>query len=899
MVYSAVRGNWEKWIIGFLVANLLLAWVVFLSRVGDLRFRALVTTVCVQVSINLYGSGAVRENVWIVFLVLLVLVGLYGITEVMYITLISSLFHYFCRIFVLQQLSWGQRGIFAQETVQLINVLLAQWFVYFWIKKRNESTKNIMKTIERLKQSEHSKDDFLANVSHEIRTPINTICGMSEVVLREHDPQKMHEEVFKIQTEGRNLMSVVGDILDFSELQTGKMDIVEENYNITSTINDIINMTLARRSEKNIELVVDCDANIPSGLIGDEKKIRRVIMNIMNNAIKFTSEGCVYLKISGRREEYGLNLCISVTDTGIGMNEESVERLFTSFSQVDTKRNRQEGGVGLGLAIAKAIVQKMGGVINVKSKLGKGTTVTVVIPQKISDERQIVEIQNKDSLNVIVLVDIERFGMTEVRDAYSDSLNRMIEQLDLKCHVCRHLGELKRRTQRETFTHVFISLEEYNKNPEFFEKLTESVKVIVIMDRQNENPLKNKAFQIIYKPFFVLSVVAALNGKQVRSNAKAPVRQEHFIAPKAHILVVDDNVMNIEVIDGLLRPYQIKISTAYSGREALEKIENKCYDFVFMDHMMPEMDGVETLRRIRQKSGNYYQNVPIIALTANAIAGAREMFLKEGFADFLEKPVEVSVLERVLRRNLPEEKMEAVEGKTPEQETSEQTLPEPETPEPKSEDTFAIGDLNVQNGIRYNGNQSNYLRILQLHVQQASAQQDKLQAAFDQKDWKNYTILIHALKSAMKGIGAEELSEHAKELEFAGKREDADFIQSKHVPFLQEYNQVIDMIRQSPLVPKLEEPKEEKPREDLPPISEEDFAKERDAFEEAVYQLDGSAMSEILVRLQTYSYEGTSLAEALEVVRHKVDMSDYMSALESFDQIRAGLENNRKGGESV
>jgi hypothetical protein len=151
----------------------------------------------------------------------------------------------------------------------------------------------------------------------------------------------------------------------------------------------------------------------------------------------------------------------------------------------------------------------------------------------------------------------------------------------------------------------------------------------------------------------------------------------------------------------------------------------------------------------------------------------------------------------------------------------------------------------------------------------------------------------------MKGIGAEELSEHAKELEFAGKREDADFIQSKHVPFLQEYNQVIDMIRQSPLVPKLEEPKEEKPREDLPPISEEDFAKERDAFEEAVYQLDGSAMSEILVRLQTYSYEGTSLAEALEVVRHKVDMSDYMSALESFDQIRAGLENNRKGGESV
>ena len=194
--------------------------------------------------------------------------------------------------------------------------------------------------IDTLIEAEQSKDDFLANVSHEIRTPVNTICGMSEMALREQDMKKMRDEVLDIRDAGHNLMSIVNDILDFAQLQQDKMDIEEEAYNITSTINDIINMALARKGDKQIEFIVDCDANIPSGLLGDEKKIRRVIMNIVDNAIKFTNDGGVIIDIHARREDYGINLCVSVKDTGSGIGEESLEKLFESFSQVDTRRNR-------------------------------------------------------------------------------------------------------------------------------------------------------------------------------------------------------------------------------------------------------------------------------------------------------------------------------------------------------------------------------------------------------------------------------------------------------------------------------------------------------------------------------------------------------------------------------
>ncbi len=699
-----------------------------------------------------------------------------------------------------------------------------------------------------------------------------------------------------IRDAGHNLMSIVNDILDFAQLQQDKMDIEEEAYNITSTINDIINMALARKGDKQIEFIVDCDANIPSGLLGDEKKIRRVIMNIVDNAIKFTNDGVVIIDIHDRREDYGINLCVSVKDTGSGIGEESLEKLFESFSQVDTRRNRQNGGVGLGLAISRALVQKMGGTITVQSRVNKGSIFRFVVPQKVLDENRIGQVINRHELNIAAYFDMEQFDMITIRDEYSKLIMHMVKQLQVKCHVCRNLAELKRRHDIEPFTHIFISLEEYQEDEAYFDELTKHTKVILVLERFNEKYVLNQDIIRLYKPFYILPVVSILNGNAGSGGGKQIVRMGKFTAPNAHVLVVDDNLMNIRVVEGLLKEYQIKVTYATSGQEALKIIEKMCFDFVFMDHMMPEMDGVETMHRIRDKAGHYYQKVPIIALTANAVPGNREMFLEEGFNDFVAKPLEMSVLERVLRRNLPEEKL--VLQTRDEQQSMEQQLKESN----EKEEKLKIGDLNVEQGLLYCGGPEAYLEILERCFEDGVNERQLLEKLYEEQDWKNYTIRVHGLKSTMQSIGAIPLFEKAKALEMAGKNEDIDYILEWHKDMIAEHIRVMEELKHCPkLHHKLQEDVlpsalgQEKAAIDLPKLDDDMLDSLLTEFEAAMYDLNEEEMLLILGKIQEYQYCGASLKEKLALVKKKVEMSDYMSAVDLAYKIREELKNNREG----
>ena len=375
-----VLGRLEEggWINFFLLLEVMLGWLVHISQYRTHSFRAKFTAVMMELSIFTYAVYAQDLiKVLPVFVAFVILLCLFGMQEIIGITVVPLIliFGYHCLIVnpIYKCSFWEMLKIL----LHLGNILLIEYIMYIWTKRNNEGSSQLLGAIEELKAAESSKNDFLANVSHEIRTPINSICGMSEIILREELPDKIRESILDIQVSGRNLTAVVSDILDFSELYSGKIELEEEAYNITSTINDVINMTMARKSEKAIELVVDCDANLPSALLGDEKKLRRIIINLVDNAIKFTEEGCVSIIIGFRKETYGINLLVTIKDTGIGMDEESLEKLFVGFSQVDASRRRHEGGVGLGLAISNALVQKLGGAITVKSKLGKGAVSSV------------------------------------------------------------------------------------------------------------------------------------------------------------------------------------------------------------------------------------------------------------------------------------------------------------------------------------------------------------------------------------------------------------------------------------------------------------------------------------------------------------------------------------------
>ncbi|MBR6638037.1 MAG: response regulator, partial [Lachnospiraceae bacterium] len=763
------------------------------------------------------------------------------------------------------------------------------YVMYVWVKRNSDGSASLLNAIEELKEVENRKDDFLANVNHEIRTPINTICGISEIILKEDLPDNIREDIVNIQLAGRNLMTAVSDILDFSELQSGNIALEEEVYNITSTINDVINMATARKNDKQLELIVDCDATLPSVLLGDEKKIRRVMMNLVDNAIKFTDSGFVSISIGYRKEAYGINLMISVKDSGIGMDESGLEQMFVSFNQVDASRKRQEGGLGLGLAISQALVHKMGGVITVKSRIGRGSSFKFVVPQKVLDETPIATIDNKTEVNVAVYIDMEQFDMVAIRDEYSNSIMNMVDQLKGKCHICRNFAELQRREKIDDFSHVFISMAEYRRDKKYFDELSDRTKLVVILDRFEEKEVDNKNILKIVKPFYIQTIVRVLNGLY---DAPGKVKHENsgrFVTKGVHVLVVDDNRMNLRVIEGLLTNYRIKVTSAMSGAEALEKIVADDYDFVFMDHMMPEMDGVETMRRIRRIPGTYYQRVPIIALTANAVAGTREMMLNEGFDDFLEKPIERSVLERVLKRHIIPERI--IYG----EDISDESKAEDGNAAKDDESLAALG-IDVSKGIFYCNGEENFFNVLKGYCADGDEIGKFAVQSFEKQDWKNYTIAVHGIKGAMRSIGADVISERAALLEQAGKKGLIDYILENHEAFMKAYNGFFEKLRKSKFINQNAEGTGNGQEEvsELPVLEDSEFERIVSEMEQVMYLLDGEKLAGYVAELQKYQYGGKELKELLEPIYRKIEMSDYISAVENVVRIKNKLSDRER-----
>ncbi len=866
MMIRAVNYGWESWIGVFLIIGLGVCLAVCISKYRNYDFRAKMVAIMLESSLFLYtyamGDLYVGLPVQIAFIAFF---GLYGILDVVYITVFFSFALFFFHGVIIDTLPWGTTQEILSIVAQAANVAMVEAVVWIWIKTRIANDVRINEVIKELSMAERSKDEFLANVSHEIRTPINTICGISEILLRNELPAGVKDNVLNVQSAGQNLMSVVSDILDFSELQSGKMELEEEAYHIATTVSDIITMSLARKMDKRIELIIDCDANIPATLLGDEKKLRRVIMNLVDNAIKFTDKGCVTIGIGFRKEEYGINLMVTVRDTGIGMDEENLDKMFTRFHQVDASAGRSEGGLGLGLAISHALIRKMGGIITIKSRPGRGTEVRFVVPQKVLDATPVASLRNPADVKVATFIDFEQFGMMAIRDEYSEMVKHMVEGLKARCHVCRNFPQLQRRQEKEAFTHIFTSIVEYRENKKYFDEISDSTCVIVILNRADEKYISNTKIQKVYKPFSLLSVVAAVNGsnKEEQEHGSA----ERFVTRDTRVLVVDDNRMNIRVIAGLLEHYNMAVTVANSGREALDKIETADYDFVFMDHMMPEMDGVETMHRIRHKVGNYYRKVPIVALTANAVAGTREALIAEGFNDFLEKPIERSVLERVLKRTLPPEKIVYVEDVAPAEISQEQTL---------------LGKLieagvDVQKGMVYCGGEDAYFSILQGYCGDYEESGYSLTQLFEKQDWKNYTIAVHGIKSAMGSIGAVGLSEQAKKLEAAGKAGDIAYILEKHEDLAESYRNFFENLNKMGLSSN-ESAADAKSA--LPVLEDDTFDEIIAEMETAMYSLDRDTLEAGLNRLEEYQYNGKSLSDVVRKARRKVEMSDFMSAVD-------------------
>ncbi|MCL1830934.1 MAG: ATP-binding protein, partial [Oscillospiraceae bacterium] len=550
-----------------------------------------------------------------------------------------------------------------------------------------------------------AKSDFLARMSHEMRTPLNAIIGLTELAIED---QTINEEtrlnIEKVTSAGELLLSTVNDILDISKIEAGKLELTPVRYDTPSLLNDTVTQSILHIGEKTIEFILNINEDLPAQLFGDDLRVKQMFNNLLSNAFKYTMEGSVELGVRCERDSDQPQIIwvtAWVKDTGVGIKEEQLNSLFSEFTQVDAYVNRHVVGTGLGLSITKRVVELMNGSIQVESEYGKGSTFTIVFEQEYVNDR---------TIGTEVVENLKSFR-------YSDQRRRR-------------------------------------------------------------------------------------NSLMIRPKL-----------PYASILVVDDNITNLDVAKGLLKPYSLKqIDCVISGQEAIDAIrsEKVRYNAILMDHMMPEMDGIEATHLIRELGTDYAKNIPIIACTANAISGNEQMFLKSGFQAFISKPIEIKRLDEIIRqwvRDKSQEKLYAQQHMAESDENNDDS--------PHIFDGVVIPNLDITSGIaRFGGDEDTYLDVLRSFAENTTIQLENFKTVDEQK-LSDYSIVVHGIKGSSRGICAYEIGDLSESLEKASKAGDIDFVLAYNETFLQHINDLNRNINK--LLKRLSE-EHPKPTKDKPDV---------------------------------------------------------------------------------
>ncbi len=605
-------------------------------------------------------------------------------------------------------------------------------------KELSESNRELKDMAEVARAANEAKSQFLSNMSHEIRTPINAILGMDEMILREGKEETILEYAENIRMAGSNLLGLINDILDFSKIESGKLDIIPVEYSLSSVINDLVNMIQNRAEKKGLCFAVKNPPDLPSVLYGDEIRIKQVVTNILTNAVKYTERGFVALGIEyEKKDKDTVYLNISVSDSGIGIKEEDLQKLFSAFTRIEEKRNRTIEGTGLGMNITKQLLNLMDSELQVKSVYGKGSTFSFSLEQRV----------------------IDWSPMGDFDEAYRRS---------------------------------FAERKEYS---------------------------------------------------------------EEFIAPDAHILVVDDTVMNLTVVKSLLKQTKVQIDTAKSGYECLEAVKEKKYDMIFLDHRMPGLDGVETFKAMKKLNGNLNLDTPTISLTANAVSGAREEYIRLGFKDYLTKPIDGHQLEDMMLKYLPPEKIAVRNDEKP------PAVPKEELP------TWLLGSgLDTAAGVRYCGSAEAYLDAVTVFAESAETGAKEIAEYYAAENWQDFTTKVHALKSTSRIIGAERLSELSKYLENAGNSGDIGAIKEKFDELINLYSSTTKKL--APILAK------ERIEDDRPLIDEAALAEAYCAIKDFAQNFDYDSMMFVFQSLEGYSLPEET-KERYEDLRRAASIPDW------------------------
>ena len=623
---------------------------------------------------------------------------------------------------------------------------------------------------ERADDANAAKSQFLSTMSHEIRTPMNAIVGMTDILLREELPQNTREYLNNIKNSGDALLTIINDILDFSKIESGKLEIIEEDYEPMSMFHDLSMIFLNRIGSKPVELLYDIDPKMPTKLHGDGQRLRQIVINLMNNAIKFTDSGFVKLKVRVEESsEESVYLKFEVQDTGQGIKEEDIGKLFASFQQVDTKKNRSKEGTGLGLAICKQLVELMDGEIGVQSVYGEGSTFYFRLPQKVVNAKPAARVKDAGRKS--------RIALRIVNPVVKEQIAAMAGAYQISC---TEWGKDAGEQADFLITDSIQSISEEERK-----RLHDSHGMFCVLQNPMLENVAGKDVTVINKPLYSLNFCQLINHEELVYQS-AVEENMNFTAPQASILVVDDNEMNRKVAKGLMAPYQMQIDMAEDGKQAVEMVQRKHYDIVFMDHMMPVMDGLEATAAIRALDGEYYQKLPIIALSANATSEAQELFVSGKMDGFIAKPIRTKELAKCILSWLPEDMIVPSETDTAAP-GGKVSLKDAASGLPADDRIANIEGLDVAEGLKNCGSKELFLELLGDFYRLIEPKCEKLELFLREDRIRDYTIEVHALKNAARMIGAMELSQKFYRMEQLGNEEKKEEILAEFPALLELY----------------------------------------------------------------------------------------------------------------
>lgn len=661
------------------LATMLISFLVTFIRKTTVKIHGLCMSGCLFAIVAMYGLIPGEHNrLTDMFLAAAVVVSLYQKMELNIFMLISTIVYYLYMVLAGRYIS--QTGSFdVSETIlDLLIILIGSLMLLVVIAWNKQLQVRLKQKAEEAETAANSKSAFLANISHEIRTPLNAILGMNELVLRESRQPHIKEYAMYIKNSGKSLLTIISDILDLSKIESGKVYLVNENYSLSSLVEDVERSIQKRIMEKGLELKIYIEPELHENLKGDEVRIKQIIMNLLTNAVKYTEKGEVRLYITGNVVDNKQSLTIEVSDTGIGMRSEDMDKLFTNFERLDLKRNRSVEGTGLGLPITKNLLVAMGGDITVSSVYGEGSTFTATVGQEIVNEEQIGDYRKK----------------------YKEKLH----------HEVRY--------------------------------------------------------------------------------------QESFHAEDARILVVDDNEVNLKIVVGLAKNTKLQIDTALSAAEGLKLIRQHSYQLLLIDHMMPEMDGIEMLQHVKTMDGGIYKDILAVAITANALSGAKQTYLDAGFCGYLSKPIDPERFEQIIKDNLPQEYVtECGDGNG---DTATEGQETDGTPDPKQAEEWSIPGIDIAKALSYiGGSRELYISLLRTYLDGSEERIRKLEECKNKEDIFNYDITIHGLKGISASIGADSMAAAAAGLEEACKDPQTAmaYIQINHDQAVSQYRELLEQIK--------------------------------------------------------------------------------------------------------